>query len=307
MGLVGRSILSAADLEPDELLAVLKTAQMMKANSHDHSGPLTGKFIGMLFEKPSLRTRVSFEVASARLGARTCYLSPQEVGLGKRESVEDVGKVLTRYVDCIVARTFSHGALEEMARVATVPVINALSDAEHPCQAFADLLTIIERREKLQGLKLAYIGDGNNVAISLCYAGARAGMSVSVASPEGYELPEACLKRSAELAIGGATFTQVRDPAEAVSGADALYTDVWASMGQEEEKDARKKDFEGYRIDAALLAKANDDAIVLHCLPAHYDEEIEHAVAHGPQSAIFDQAENRLHAQQALMRHLMID
>ncbi len=304
----GRHILSAADLEPNELRAVLDAAIAAKkawAAGDRGDQPLAGKQVALLFEKPSLRTRVSFEVGLKRLGAAPLYMSPQEVGLGKRESVEDVAKVISRYVDAIVCRTFAHANLEELARHGSVPIVNALCDAEHPCQAYADLQTILEHRGSLEGQRMVYVGDGNNVAASLCLAGARAGVSVTVACPKGYEMPDWVIARSTEIATAGATFAHSHDPSAAVEGADVLYTDVWASMGQEAEAAERKKAFAGFRIDSALLARAKDDAIVLHCLPAHYDEEIEHAVAHGPRSAIWDQAENRLHAQQALLRFIL--
>ena len=302
-----RDLLSAADLDQNELGGLLTRALEIKQSppAAPGKGLLAGRMVALLFEKPSLRTRVSFEVAAARLGASTLYLSPQEVGLGKRETVEDAALTLSRLVDALVIRTFDHATLEELARHADVAVINALTDAEHPCQAFADLLTVLERRGSVEGARLAFIGDGNNVAISLGYAAVQLGASVVVAAPDGYEVPKHALEKAAQLARGGAEMKQVRDPVDAVAGADVIYTDVWTSMGQEAEGDKRRREFTGYRVDQEMLQRAHPDAFVMHCLPAHYDEEIEHAVAHGPRSAIFDQAENRLHAQQALLELLL--
>jgi len=279
---------------------VLETARALK-----DGGPqslLAGKTLALVFEKPSLRTRVSFDVAMRQLGGDCIYLSPAEVGLGTREPVEDVARVLSRYVDCIAARTFAHETVQELARWAEVPVINALSDGEHPCQALADVLTIQEKKGRLAGVSLAFVGDGNNTARSLCLAAAMSGMEFRFASPEGYGLPEATVARARELARGsGGAVTCLRDPEEAVKGADVVYTDVWASMGQEEESAARREAFLGYQVDARMMSLAAPEAIFMHDLPAHRGEEVSAEVIEGPQSVVFDQAENRLHAQKAVL------
>lgn len=304
----GRSFVSMKDLSVEEMRLVLDTARDGKRRHYAGivEQPFAGKTLVLVFQKPSLRTRVSFEVAMNQLGGRGLYLSPAEVGLGERESVDDVALVLSRYADAIAARVFAHRLVEDLAKHSTVPVINALSDAEHPCQAIADLQTIEERKGNLAGRKLAFIGDGNNVAASLALACAKAGMRFEVASPAGYELPDEFVEASRQDAKRtGGDVRRVRDPREAASGADALYTDVWASMGQEKEREKRLKDFKGYTIDRALLDKAKPDALVLHCLPAHYGEEVQRDVTRGIQSAIWDQAENRLHAQKAILQLLV--
>ena len=263
---------------------------------------LAGKTLALVFEKPSLRTRVSFDVGMRELGGDCIYISPAEVGLGTREPVEDVARVLCRYVDCIAARTFAHETVEELARWAEVPVINALSDGEHPCQALADVLTIKEKRGRLEGVSLAFVGDGNNTARSLCLAAAMSGMEFRFASPEGYDLPETTVVQARELAGGsGGEVVCLRDPEEAVRGALVVYTDVWASMGQEEESAARKEAFRGYQVDARLMSLAAPEAIFMHDLPAHRGEEVATEVIEGTQSVVFDQAENRMHAQKAVL------
>jgi len=302
--LEGRSLLSMKDLTGDEIRSVLQLALWMKANraAVQRAAPLAGRTLGMLFQKPSLRTRVSFETGMTRLGGHAIYLSPVDFELGKRESVEDVAIVLSRYVDIIMARVFGHDIVETLARHATCPVINGLSDFEHPCQILADLLTIQERKGRLDGLTLTYIGDGNNVARSLMFGGARVGMNVTVATPPGFEPGAEVLEQSLAIAReNGATVRVLHDPQQAARDADVLYTDVWASMGQEAEAEARRARFQGYQINGDLLARARPDAIVLHCLPAHYGEEIDYATSRTPNSAIFDQAENRMHAQNALL------
>jgi len=267
---------------------------------------LAGKSLAMVFQKPSLRTRVSFEMAMHHLGGYAFYLSPDEIGLGKRESVADVARVLSRYVDCIMARVFDHKHIVELAAYSSVPVINGLSDYSHPCQAMADLLTVREHKGDLKGRTLAFVGDGNNVATSLAFATAQLGMNFAIATPKGYELPAGVLAEARELAQrSGSQIQTTHDPKEAVRGADVIYTDVWTSMGQERETKRRLKAFRGYQIDAKLLARANPGAGVLHCLPAHRGEEIAAAVIDGPQSLVFDQAENRLHAQKALLVRLL--
>ncbi len=279
---------------------MLRTATALKAGGR--RSVLPGKTLALLFEKPSLRTRVSFDVAMRQLGGDCIYLSPAEVGLGTREPVEDVARVMSRYVDCIAARTFAHETVEELARWADAPVINALSQGEHPCQALADVLTIREKKGRLEGVSLAFVGDGNNTARSLCLAAAMSGMEFRFASPEGYDLPEATVARARGLARdAGGSVACLRDPGEAVKGALVVYTDVWASMGQEEESAARREAFQGYEVDSRLMSLAAPEAIFMHDLPAHRGEEVSAEVIEGPQSAVFDQAENRLHAQQAVL------
>ena len=296
----GRDLLSIVDLSPEELARVLETARVLR-QAQDRS-LLAGKTLALVFEKPSLRTRVSFDVAMRQLGGDCIYLSPAEVGLGTREPVADVARVLSRYVDCIAARTFAHETVEELARWAEVPVINALSDGEHPCQALADVLTIQEKKGRLAGVSLAFVGDGNNTARSLCLAAAMSGMEFRFASPEGYGLPEATVAQARELARdAGGGVACLRDPEEAVKGADVVYTDVWASMGQEEESAARRAAFQGYQVDARMMSLAAPEAIFMHDLPAHRGEEVSAEVIEGPQSVVFDQAENRLHAQKAVL------
>ena len=300
----GRDLLSIADLLPDELDLVISTALSMK---RDGSPPLLeGKTIALLFEKPSLRTRVSFEVGMKQLGGSAIYLSQAEVGLGQREPVADVARVLSRYVSAIVARTYAQQTLGDLAIAADVPVVNALSDSEHPCQALADLLTIREKKGGLAGVRLAYIGDGNNVAASLALASGIAGASFVIASPAGYALPAEILetaRRSARLSAG--SIECVIGPEEAVRHADVVYTDVWTSMGQEASWLTRREAFQGYQVNAQLMALAKPDAIFMHDLPAHRGEETVGSVIDGPQSVVFDQAENRLHAQKALLAALM--
>ncbi len=269
---------------------------------------LAGRVLALVFEKPSLRTRVSFDVAMRQLGGDCIYLSPPEVGLGDRETPEDVARVLSRYVDCIAARTFEQKTVETLAEYADVPVINALSETEHPCQALADLLTVREHKGTLKGVTLAYVGDGNNVANSLALAGAMAGMNVNFASPNGYEVPREVLAQAEALATStGAQIKQMNEPAEAATGADVVYTDVWASMGQESEASSRREAFTGYQVDARLMSLAKPDAIFMHDLPAHRSEEVAADVIDGKQSVVFDQAENRLHAQKAVLALLLAD
>lgn len=301
-------LLSIAGTSTSEIKQVLAVAQNLKAEwqAGGNKPILAGKALAMIFEKPSLRTRVSFEMAMVHLGGHAIYLSPQEIGLGKRESVADVARVLSRYVQGIEARVFDHRNIELLARYATVPVINGLSDYEHPCQALGDVLTIQEHKGRVQGLKLAFVGDGNNVANSLLFIGARLGMSVAVACPRGYE-PQAEVVRLARqwAAETGAEMTITHSPAEAVRNADVVYTDVWTSMGQETEAQERKEKFAGFQVHGALMAQARPDALFMHCLPAHRGEEVTDQVADSAQSVIFDQAENRLHAQKAVLALLM--
>jgi ornithine carbamoyltransferase len=298
----------ADDLTPEEIWRILELAKELKEEwKRGGNRPLLkGKTLAILFQKPSLRTRVSFEMAMSHLGGRALYLSPNEVQMGRRESVADVAKVLSRYVDGIVARVYEHRDVEELANYASIPVINGLSDFCHPCQALSDLFTIREKRGYLNGLKLAYVGDGNNVARSLLFASSKVGMDISVASPEGYEPEEEVV----ELAKGfaeesGGSVLITNDPIEAVRGADVIYTDVWVSMGQEEETERRLKVFPPYQVNVELVANAKPDCIVMHCLPAHRGQEITDEVADGPNSIIFDQAENRMHAQKGILVFLL--
>jgi ornithine carbamoyltransferase len=269
---------------------------------------LAGPTLALVFEKPSLRTRVSFDVAMRHLGGDCIYLSPPEVGLGERETPADVARVLSRYVDGIAARTFAQKTVSELAEHADVPVINALSDEEHPCQALADLLTVREKKGGLRGVTLAYIGDGNNVANSLALAGGMSGMHVRFASPQGYEVTNDFLTQAeSSAAQSGGSIKQLNDPSEAAANADVVYTDVWASMGREDEASARREAFAGYAVDARLMSLARPDAIFMHDLPAHRGEEVAADVIDGPQSVVFDQAENRLHAQKAVLALLLGD
>lgn len=300
----GRNIISIADLTASELERVLATALALK--DAGRRPLLRGQTLALVFEKPSLRTRVSFDVAMRHLGGDCLYLSPPEVGLGDREPPADVARVLSRYVDCIAARTFSTETVQELAEHSSVPVINALSDGEHPCQALADLLTVREKKGSLKGVTLAYIGDGNNVANSLALAGGLTGMHIRIASPDGYEVVPPVLERATAFAVeSGGSVTQLRDPEDAAADADVVYTDVWASMGQEAEAGVRREDFAGYTVDASLMERSRPDAIFMHDLPAHRGEEVTAEVIDGPQSAAFDQAENRLHAQKALLAHIL--
>jgi ornithine carbamoyltransferase len=299
-----KDLLSIADLGVEDIRLLISDAIDMKAQGW--LSMLSGKTLAIMFEKPSLRTRVSFELAMRQLGGETVYLSPAEVGLGQRESVPDVARVLSRYVDAIAARTFSHQTLEVLASYSGVPVINALSDWEHPCQALADLLTIYEKKGELSGLTLAFIGDGNNVARSLMLAASLTGMNFRIASPSGYAIDDKTLRLAQNNALGsGAEIFCTEEPRVAVSGADVVYTDVWASMGQETEAEARRQIFASYQVDAELLSLAREDAILMHPLPAHHGEEVAGGILDSPRSVVFDQAENRLHLQKALLAALL--
>ncbi|MSQ22911.1 MAG: ornithine carbamoyltransferase [Dehalococcoidia bacterium] len=301
-----RDLLSIADLLPKEIQGLLNRAIAMKMGAQSQC--LAGKSVAMLFEKQSLRTRVSFDVAVHQLGGHAIYLGREEVGLGNREGVSDVGRVLSRYVDAIIARTYSHQTLVDLASYATIPVVNALSDAEHPCQALGDLLTIQEHLPsgRLKGVSVAFIGDGNNVASSLALGAAAVGANFVIASPPGYELPEHIAKQSHALArTPGAVIRQVRDPKEAARHADVVYTDVWVSMGQESQGDQRRRDFQGYQVTPELMALASPKAVFMHPLPAHRGEEVAEGMLGHRQSVVFDQAENRLHIQKAVLEFLM--
>ena len=298
--LKGRDFLRVSDWSRDELLEVLDLADELKrlqARREPHE-LLPGRTLGMIFQKPSTRTRVSFEVGIAQLGGTALHLSAGDLQLGRGETIRDTGTVLSRYLDAIMIRTFAQSDVEELADAADVPVINGLTDSAHPCQALADVLTIRERLGRLEGVRVAYLGDGNNVAASLMAACARLGADFVAATPPGYEPAEEAVHAAREA---GASVELVHDPDVAAERADVLYTDVWTSMGQDEERERRLRDLRGFGIDEGVLRLAAPGAIVLHCLPAHLGEEITEEVLYGPRSAVWDQAENRLHAQKALM------
>jgi len=301
----GKDLLSIGDLTLDEAWGIINRAVRIKKRKA-MSSILAGKTLALIFEKPSLRTKVSFDVAMYQLGGHSVYLSQAEVGLGSREPIADAARTLSRYVDIITARTFAHATVESLAKYATVPVINALSDGEHPCQALADIMTIYEKKGKLEGLTVAYIGDGNNVSNSLMLACVLVGMNFRIASPKGYELHDKIVRlglRSSKKV--GAEIALLKEPGEAVKGADVVYTDVWTSMGQEAEAAKRRKAFTGYQVDAKLMKLAAKDAIFMHPLPAHHDEEVAPGIIDSRQSVVFDQAENRLHAQKAILAEIL--
>jgi len=302
--LKGKDLLSISDLSSEEIRLFVSEAVDMKTRGW--LSTLSGKTLALIFEKPSLRTRVSFEVAMRQLGGESLYLSPAEVGLGERESVPDVARVLSRYVDIIVSRTFSHQTLELLADSASVPVINALSDVEHPCQALTDLLTIYEKKGELEGLTLAYVGDGNNVANSLLLAAVLAGMNFRIASPSGYRIEEKVLSLAQGYALGsGAEIYCTEEAESAVKGADVVYTDVWTSMGQEAEAEQRRQVFARYQVNSELLSLAKGDVILMHPLPAHRGDEVDEEVLDNHKSVVFDQAENRMHLQKALLAQML--
>jgi ornithine carbamoyltransferase len=302
--LKGRDFTRIAAWSPAELKLVLDLADELKRlqQAGKQHRLLAGRALGMIFQKPSTRTRVSFEVGIAQLGGHGLYLRADDLQLGRGETIRDTATVLSRYLDAIVIRTFAQADVEELAEHATIPVINGLTDEAHPCQALADLMTVRERLGRLSGVRLAYLGDGNNVCASLMTAGAKLGVRFVAAVPNGYE-PEGDVVKTAQRAAvqSGGTVEIVHDPRAAARGADVLYTDVWTSMGQDAERERRLADLAGFGIDSGLVGQAADDAIVLHCLPAHYGEEITEEVLYGPHSAVWDQAENRLHSQKALM------
>lgn len=307
--MTARHFLLDTDLTSSEQAALLDLADQLKATRRDRKParrPLEGRSVALIFEKPSTRTRLSFDVAVAELGGHPIVIDSGSSQLGRGETIEDTAAVLSRYVDAIVIRTFAQDRVDRMAAAATVPVINALSDHTHPCQALADLQTIREIRGRLAGVTLTYLGDGNNVAHSLLLAGALAGLRVHVASPPGYEPIEQVVRHANEIgAVTGGEALVMHDALEAAAGADVLYTDVWASMGQDTESDSRALVFQPYRLDEKVVEAARPDAIVMHCLPAHRELEISTAVLDGPRSVVFDQAENRLHAQKALLSFLL--
>ncbi|MBI5039187.1 MAG: ornithine carbamoyltransferase [Nitrospirae bacterium] len=303
-----RDFLSIGDLTTKEIESLLIRAMELK--SMQKSGvefhPLKGKNLGLLFEKQSTRTRLSFEVAIAQLGGHSIYLSPNQIQMGRGEDIRDTAQVFARYLDAIVIRTYDHPMIEEWARYSTIPVINGLTDLHHPCQILSDLLTILEKKGRVCGIRMAYIGDGNNVAHSLIEGAALMGMKIRIATPGGYEPDKAIVERAGILAKEtGASIEILQEPSEAVKDADVVYTDVWTSMGQEKEEEDRRGIFRRYQINRELMNRAEEDAIIMHCLPAHRGEEITEEMMESPRSVIFDQAENRLHMQKALLEMLM--
>jgi ornithine carbamoyltransferase len=302
--LKGRNLTAVRDWSPDEIRTLIDLADELKRaqQAGEEHRLLPGRSLGMIFFKPSARTRVSFEVGMTQLGGHAVVLRDEDIGLGRRETVKDIAFVLSRYVDAILIRTFAQADVEDLARHASVPVINGLTDMSHPCQALADLMTIRERLGTLAGVRITYLGDGNNVCASLMIAAAKFGMRFVASTPPAYRPDADTVKLAMRTAVqSGGTVELLADPKSAVRGSQVLYTDVWTSMGQEGERNRRLADLQGYGIDEELVAQARDDAVVLHCLPAHYGEEITEGVLYGPQSAVWDQAENRLHTQKALL------
>jgi ornithine carbamoyltransferase len=301
-----RHLISIHDLSAAEVAGLFRLAAAVKARPRDHAAALAGKSLGMIFEKSSTRTRVSFEVGMVQLGGHALFLSSRDIQLGRGEPIGDTARVLSRYVDGVMARTFAHQTVVDLARYGSVPVINGLTDDLHPCQALADYFTLGEVFGELPGRKLAYVGDGNNMAHSLLFGGAKVGMDVAVASPAGYTVkPHYVELARQDAAAAGTRVLLTADPYEAVQGASCVYTDVWASMGQEAEAQQRLQAFRGFQVDARLMAAAKPEAVFLHCLPAHRGEEVAAEVADGPRSRIFDEAENRLHVQKAILLWLM--
>ncbi len=298
-----KDFIALTDLNKDELSAVIKRAVEFKSGKDRNSCPLIGKNIGLFFEKPSTRTRVSFEAGVYQLGGNTICMNRSDLQLGRGETMADTAKTLSRYLDGIVIRTFGHSVLQEFSENASIPVINGLSDIHHPCQALADLMTIYENKGVLKGLRVAFIGDGNNVCNSLIEAASMMEFNLTIACPEGFEPHTGILENARSSAKS--EIIVLRDPMEAAGKADVVYTDAWVSMGQEKEAEEKKKKFQGYQISDRLLSCSKKDAIVMHCLPAHRGEEITDEVMDGPHSAVFDQAENRLHGQKALLEFLI--
>jgi ornithine carbamoyltransferase len=298
------NFLTLRDISSKELNFILKRSAELKAGKDATRCPLIGKSIGLLFEKASTRTRVSFEAGIYQLGGQTIYMNPKEIQIGRGETIHDTAQVLSRYLDAVVIRTYSHDTVIEFASHASIPVINGLSDLHHPCQALADLMTILEKKDRFHGIRLAYVGDGNNVTNSLLEAASLTGIDLVVACPQGFD-PDPLILKKAQASSKG-SITIMRDPGAAVSMADVVYTDVWVSMGQEKDASRKKSKFKNYQLNSALLARAKKDAVVLHCMPAHRGEEITDEVIDGPQSAVFDQAENRLHTQKALLEFLLL-
>jgi len=301
-----KDLISIKDLTTQEIEGLFGLTDKLKKDKAKFGSALKGKTLALIFQKPSNRTRVSFEVGMCQLGGHSIYLSPQEINLGVRESIEDVAKTLSRYVDGIVLRTFEHKTILEMAKYAGVPVINGLTDFSHPCQALADVYSIREKLKNIKGATLAYVGDGNNVCNSLLLASAKMGLNMNVGAPKGYEPQGSVLKDARAIAKAkNSSIKLFNDPEEAVRGVDVVYTDVWASMGQEKEAEERRKIFKGFQINAELMKSAKKDALVMHCLPAHRGEEITGKVIDSANSIVFDQAENRLHLQKAILIKLL--
>jgi ornithine carbamoyltransferase len=303
-----KDFIAISDFSALEIQSMLDLAVKLKKEYVDRGNPplLKGKVLAMIFQKPSLRTRVSFDMAMRHLGGDALYLSPAEIGLGKRESIADVARVLSGYVDALMARVFEHSHVLELAKWSSIPVINGLSDYNHPCQGMADALTIQEKFGKLKGLNISYVGDGNNVAVSLMHVSVLLGANFSIASPDGYEIKPFAVEVGKRLAHhSGSKINLLREPLQAVKGAQVIYTDTWTSMGQEEETMIREQVFPPYQVNADLVAKADPGVIVMHCLPAHRGQEITDEVADGPHSALFPQAHNRLHAQKAILARLL--
>lgn len=301
-----KDLISIADLSLDEIREIFDLTKDLRAKGELEDSSLKGKSLGLVFQKPSTRTRVSFEVGMAQLAGGVVYLGPDEVGLGEREATKDVAKTLSRYLDGIVIRAFSHQVVTELAEFATIPVINGLSDLLHPCQALSDLYTIEEKKGGFKGIKLAFIGDGNNVCHSLLYGCSKVGLDLSIATPGDYEPKKEILDQaSAEASRSGARIEVTDDPSKATADADIVYTDVWVSMGKESEYKKRLKAFKPYQVNSDLLKDARPDYLIMHCLPAHRDEEITDEVIDSPHSIVFDQAENRLHVQKAILLLLL--
>jgi ornithine carbamoyltransferase len=304
-----KDFLAIADYSPAELTELLELAEKLKTEREKKGANkpiLQNKVLAMIFQKPSLRTRVSFDMGMRHLGGDALYLSPAEIGLGKRESIADVARVVSGYVDGIMARVFDHQHVVELAKWADIPVINGLSDYNHPCQALADIFTIYEEFGKVKGLNVTYVGDGNNVAVSLMHVCAKLGANFTIANPAGYDMPATAIEEAKAFAAdSGSTITLLEDPHEAVKEADAIYTDTWTSMGQEEETAKREKVFPPYQVNTKLVNEARKHVIVLHCLPAHRNHEITDEVADGPHSRLFPQAHNRMHAQKAVLAKLL--
>jgi ornithine carbamoyltransferase len=305
-----KDFIAISDYSPTEIQSLLDLAVDLKARHFKGDNPplFKGKTLGMVFQKPSLRTRVSFDMAMRHLGGDALYISPAEIGLGQRESVADVARVLSGYVDALMARVFAHDHVLELARWSSIPVVNGLSDYNHPCQGMADALTIIEKFGSLKGLNVSYVGDGNNVVVSLMHVCAMLGANFSVASPEGYDVTPKSVEIAHSLSkTSGSHISLMRDPHQAVRDAHVIYTDTWTSMGQEAETKAREAVFPPYQVNAQLVSEARPDVIVMHCLPAHRNHELTDEVADGPHSVIFQQAHNRLHAQKAVLVKLLTD
>jgi len=301
-----RDLLSITDLTAEEISGILEAGKELKKDKAKYADSLKGKSIGLIFQKPSNRTRVSFEIGMVQLGGYAIYLGPSEIGMGGRESVKDVAKVLSRYLDGLVARTYKHGDTEDLARYATVPVVNGLSDFAHPCQALSDIFTIKEKFGTFKGITLSYIGDANNVLNSLMCAAAKIGLNIKIATPKGYDPLKKAVDTAKKCAAeSGAGIEFMHEPEAAAKGADIIYTDVWVSMGQEKESEKRMKDFNGFQINDHIMKLANKNCLVMHCLPAHRGDEITDSVIDSKNSVVYDQAENRMHIQKAVLLKLL--